>query len=215
MPRKETSKLLRPTVRGCHVKLRQALYFYTPFTMYHKYFFLAAVGFISVSCSKKSDAGPSIPANTIQLSDNGQAVTFASSTATAVLETNAQGQKQMTIQAATSDNNHQIALSFADRQGVETPRTYGGDPTSARSAGSAYTVSLTNYSTRCRSTTFGTQLYQFYSGTTSPVDFKLVIQAVDVANHTVSGTFQGTYTLGCDSRNITNGQFNLPYTVKP
>lgn len=179
-------------------------------TMHYKFVLLAAISIVAANCSKKSDAVPAIPANTIQLTDNGQNIVFAASAATAVMETNAQGQKQLSIMAATTDNNHQVALSFTDRQSVETPRTYTGTTT-----GSSYIVALTNYSTTCRPVTTGTQLYQFYTGTTSSPDFQVVVQAIDATNHTVSGTFAGTYYLGCDSRRITNGQFNLPYTVKP
>ncbi|MEL5994944.1 hypothetical protein [Hymenobacter segetis] len=160
---------------------------------------------VVVGCSKKSDAEPAIPANSIQLSDNGQVVVFGSPTA--VVETNALGVKQLTIDASTADN-HQISLSVTDRQGVETPRTYRG-----ASAGSAYTLPITNYSTNCRSLVLGTQLYRFYID--SAPDLEVVVKSVDTSTHTVSGTFSGIYTLGCDSRKITNGQFNLPYTVKP
>lgn len=90
---------------------------------------------LATGCSKKSDVGLSIPANSVQLSDNGQQVVFASSTA--VMETNSLGLKQLTITAATTDNNHQISLSVSNPQSVEVPRTYAGS-----AAGSAYTVGV-------------------------------------------------------------------------
>jgi hypothetical protein len=178
------------------------------------YAWLTGLSLLAVNCSKKGDADPAIPANSIQLTDNGQLVSFDFAKTTAVLETNAQGQKQLTINAATTADDHRISLNCADRQGVEVPRTYAGPPTPNGSTGSAYTLAITNYATNCRPVTMGTLLYQFYSASATP-DFQLTVQAVDATQHTFRGTFSGTYTLGCDSRQITEGRFNLPYTVKP
>ena len=176
--------------------------------MLTKYTGLLFLALLAIGCSKKSDVGPTIPANSVQLSDNGQQVVFASSTA--VMETNSLGLKQLTITAATTDNNHQISLSVSNPQSVEVPRTYAGN-----AAVSAYTVSLTDYYTACHSPNMGTRLYQFYSDNTTSPDFQVIIKTVDSASHTISGTFSGSYYLGCDNRKVTNGQFNLPYTIRP
>jgi hypothetical protein len=174
-----------------------------------------------VGCSKKDDATPTIPANTLRLTLKGQQVIFPASAATLTIS---QKGTLLDLAAQAPDaSQSSITLQAGSATSVEVPGFYSGDPYNQTKTGSASSVYgfIVPGSVRnpCGNLMSGHVTYQtgvIPAGllTTNP-DFTLTIHAVNTAAHTMSGTFAGTYWKGCDKLAVTDGQFNLPYTVLP
>ena len=188
--------------------------------MKHFLFFILLVGL--VSCAK-NEVTPTIPANTLRLTVRSKQVTFPARPATIVLS--AQGMRwALSAKAADADSTTISIDAASSEQSLEAPATYSGilSNSPARSANSVYGYRVPlDFNNAC-----GTTIYQgnniTYTTTSIPYgltnglpEFTLTIITVDAVAHTMSGTFAGTYWKGCDKLAITDGQFNLPYTVKP
>lgn len=169
--------------------------------------------FIS-SCSKKEEV---IPARTLQMSVKGQQVVFTGSQVSVVVS------KQGTdwaLNALTADQTSIVIHLSVQGMSVETPHVYSTANTSPyQGLESIYGFFvLTDYTNGCSQLIYSNQLVTFGTGYNSGAvrdPFVLAIKTVDQGAHTMSGTFSGTYYKGCDRLDITDGKFNLPYTVSP
>ena len=174
---------------------------------------------VACSCSKKEAP---IPSNSLQLTVQGKQIIFLASTATVTLS---KKNTKWDLAAKTTDATLTSILVGASSSGasVEEPGSYSANSSNATAnAGSTYGYYvLADFNNAC-----GTTIYQYdyitYNTGAVPAglpstlpNFTLTIKSVDRNSHTVSGTFAGSYWKSCDKVEITDGQFNLPYTVKP
>jgi hypothetical protein len=186
-----------------------------------KYLILSALLLAGVvGCSRSNEATPTIPANTLQLTLGNKQVVFPASAAT--LTISQQGSSLYLAAQALDAIDTSITIQ-AGAKDTELPNFYAADAYNQSATGgviSKYGYLVTGYyKTPCGSPMGGHVMYETGATpagelTTFP-DFTLTVLAVDKAAHTMSGTFAGSYWKGCDKMEITDGQFNLPYTVQP
>lgn len=172
-----------------------------------------------IGCSK-NDATPAIPANTLQLTLKNKRVVFPASTATLTIS---QKGTQLALAAQARDTTRASITINAGAPDTESPGFYSGDPYNKSATGgvlSKYGYLVTGYfQNPCGNPMGGYVTYETGATpagalTTFP-DFAFTVLTVNKAAHTMSGTFAGSYWKGCDKMEITDGQFNLPYTVLP
>jgi hypothetical protein len=163
------------------------------------------------SCAKKEAA---FPANTLQMKVKGQQVTFPVSGVTAVFN---QRYKEFDL-TATAPDAAKTSLQFkvvANNRTFEVPATYATGKPGASTVESVYGyLVLTAFQNYCGQTIYPNDYITYHTYTITPV-CTFTIETIDTDRQVFSGTFSGAYWKGCDKLEITNGQFNLPYTVKP
>lgn len=172
-----------------------------------------------VGCAKK-DATPTIPmiqVNTLRLTVKGEQVTIPASSAALMLSE--KGAKwSLKAQSPNASINYIEVFGYSDVSSLEIPGSYSENtsPNTGVGAHSIYGYKvLADFTNSCGLKMYTGNFITYASfATTNPV-FTLTIKTVDAAAHTMSGTFAGTYWKGCDKLEITDGQFNLPYTVMP
>jgi len=171
-------------------------------------------------CSKKEDAKPSIPANTLQLTLKNKRVIFSASAASLTIS---QKNTSLHLAAQVRDTTHASITIDAGAPDTESPGFYSADPYNKSATGSVlsrYGYLVNGYfQNPCGNPMGGYVTYETGATpagalTTFP-DFAFTVLTVDKAAHTMSGTFAGSYWKGCDKMEITDGQFNLPYTILP
>lgn len=107
---------------------------------------------------------------------------------------------------------------------LETPGLYSGIPSNSP-VGAAYSMYgylvPANFNNACGTTIYQNDYITYETAvipgglTTTLPEFTLNIVTVDTVAHTMSDTFAGIYWKGCDKLEVTDGEFNLPYTVQP
>jgi len=164
------------------------------------------------ACAKKEET---MPANTLQFTvkgAQGRLLAFSPSATTITLSDH---NTVCVLTAKTADANFNFELATGGPS-VEVPSTYTASQAMFPSVRSQYGYQVvTDFSNRCGTTIYKNDYitYQTYS-TNMPV-CTVVIRTVNPDQHTISGSFSGTYWKGCGSVEIVDGQFNLPYTSKP
>lgn len=186
-----------------------------------KHFILSALLLVGmVSCSKSNDATPAIPANTLQLTLKNKQVVFPISATTLTIS---QKGTSLYLAAQALDATDTSIIINAGARDTESPGLYSADPYNKSATGgviSKYGYLVNGYFRNpCGNPMSGHVTYETGATpagelTTVP-NFALTVLAVNKAAHTMSGTFAGNYWKGCDKMEITDGQFNLPYTVVP
>lgn len=174
-----------------------------------------------VGCGGKSE--DAIPADTLQLTVQGKRISFPANVATITLS-NRNSQWYLAAQATDAAKTTILIGVSSGGASLEATGSYSGS-----GGGSAYgnassmygCLVLANFRNSCGVDIYQNDYITYYTGvipaalTTTLPDFTLTIKQVNTGSHTMSGTFAGTYWKGCDKLKITDGQFNLPYTVKP
>lgn len=180
------------------------------------------VGLLSgglLSCAKEE----AIPANSLQMMVQGKQVTFSASAATIALS-GKNTQWQLSAQAPDAAKTSIIIGASSAGASMETAGSYAGSTAGNAygSAGSTYGyLVVADFRNSCGVDIYKNDYITYNTGvipaglTTTLPNFTLTIRQVDTGSHTMSGTFSGTYWKGCDKVEITAGQFNLPYTIKP
>lgn len=142
----------------------------------------------------------------------GQEVNFPLSGVTATFN---QTYKELVLLAKTSDANKNSLQIQATANNFAQPQTYSTATARAFLNSSYEYFVLTGFRNACGQTVYANYSVTYRTGTTSNPVFTLTIDALDIDKHMFRGTFSGTYWDGCDKLEITDGQFHLPYTLKP
>jgi hypothetical protein len=181
---------------------------------------LAGLLLAGLSGCSKNGATPTIPANTLQLTLKNKQVIFPASAASLTIS---QKSTSLHLAAQVRDTTHASITIDAGAPDTESPGFYSADPYNKSAKGgviSKYGYLVIGYfQNPCGNPMGGYVSYETGATpagalTTFP-DFAFTVLTVDKAAHTMSGTFSGGYWKGCDKMEITDGQFNLPYTVLP
>ncbi|TGD77632.1 hypothetical protein [Hymenobacter wooponensis] len=161
-------------------------------------------------CAKDENTpSKSLPLNTLQLTVKGKSFPVDLTRTTLKVYKPSNGNhgtlSLFTPSSTTAEEFTISAVNTEPNASVETPGEFYTDHSQLRAQATYFFVE-------------GTAGYRFetnYCGVNNQT-FKLKIESVDKAAHTISGSFSGDLCKGNDPIvKVENGKFNLPYTVEP
>jgi hypothetical protein len=165
--------------------------------------------FVSVAgCTKKEAVRP---ANTLQMTVRGQQISFPVSGVTALFNQRYK-EFELTANAGDAAKTSLQIKARANYANFDEPSTHSAGALVSSVYG--YLV-LANFQNYCGQTIYTNDFITYQTSYTIKPVFTFTIETIDTDKHVFSGTFSGDYWKGCDKLLITDGQFNLPYTLKP